>query len=667
MNSHHQPVFEPTREVFNPVLSDASVIDVESGTSVFYTRNAQWIAHRIGLIVAGSSGIFLAAAWGIDLADGSASLRNLFILLAFSIAGVPAVSKIWGKISALRIDIDALMLLGACLAAYIGSPFEGALLLFLFSLSEALEGFSLRKTQSAIVAMQQLSPTEANILENDKVYTIPLRQVTIGANVLVRPGEKIPIDGVIEEGASSVDESAITGESLPRECGAGDAVFAGTQNLNGRLTICVSKLAKDTTLAKIVQLVTDSRQHPASAQRLVDRIGPTYSVIVICAALSVSLACFFVFGLGRDESLHRGIALLIVASPCALIIATPVAYLAAIASAAKRGVLIKGGAHLEAVARSTVFAFDKTGTLTTGQVKLVEVLPAKGFSELETLRLAGSVEESSTHPLAIAVMNEIKKRQLDVPHAKQCVAHPGVGVEGVVEEKRVWVGRVERFEEKAALKLDADIVSHIESLRREGMTVSAVCINDDVGLFAFRDTVREGSARCVARLRKQGVDRIEMLTGDHEASAEHMASQVGLDEFHASLAPHEKVTWAKQLRPRDGSLVLVGDGINDAPALAHADVGVAMGAMGVDVAMEAADIVVMKDDIEMVVWLHEHAKRTAGIVRQNLTFALAVIGVLSVFSVSAGIPLPLAVIGHEGSTVAVALNALRLLRSCQSE
>ena len=656
-------VFSTARRALRPVLADESVMGPTGSTaSVFYTPAAQAIAEHMGLLIAAGAGACLVTAWSMALAPDLEPLRNLFILLAFAIAGIPALSQVWGKLSEFRIDVDLLMLLGAGLAAYIGSPSEGALLLFLFALSGGLESFALRRTQSAIVALRDLAPTEATLIDGNTIRRVPLRAVAVGATVLVRPGEKLPVDGTVTEGGSSVDESAITGESIPRDCTVGDQVFAGTTNFNGRLEIRVTRLATDTTLARIVQLVTEARNRPAKAQRLIDRIGPTYSAIVMVSAVLVGLLGATVFGLPGSDAVRRAIALLIVASPCALIIATPVAYLSAIAAAARHGVLVKGGAHLEVVAQARVVAFDKTGTLTTGKVQLTNIEIDDGIGETEALRFAGAIEASSTHPLAAAVNQALKRRKLTPYKVTSYEATPGEGEGGVIEGKAVWVGRPELVARTVRGGATDHVLQRTEKLRMEGKTVSAIVVGDTVGLLAFQDTLRSGSADCIERLRSQGIKRINMLTGDHEIIARQVASELGLDDYSAALAPEDKVNATRTLRAQHGTLVLVGDGVNDAPALAHADAGIAMGSMGADVALDAADIVVMKDRIDRVAWLHQHARRTAAIVRQNLILAIGVIAVLSVFAVLGRISLPLAVIGHEGSTVFVALNALRLLR-----
>ncbi len=670
-------LFRTTRAACNPVLSDDPMIDADvSAANVFYTSSAQKLDRHMDLIVAAAAGVVLLAAWVLSMTAGPNPLRNLFIFVAFAIAGTPALSEVWGKLKRFRIDIDLLMLLGAGLAAYIGSPFEGALLLFLFALSGGLESYALRRTQSAIVALRDLAPTEATLLEGTTTRRVALRRVPIGAVILVRSGEKLPLDGVVTAGASSVNEAAITGESIPRACRAGDSVFAGTQNLEGRLEIKVTRLASDTTLARIVKLVTDARRHPAKAQRLIDRIGPTYSIVVIVASLTVALVGVFAFDLAPKEGVRRAIALLIVGSPCALIISTPVAYLSAIAAAARHGVLIKGGGHLEVVARAGAFAFDKTGTLTTGQVRLTDI-ECDDLDDSEILRIIGGLEASSTHPLAKAVTDSLSERGLTPYAIRDFKSIPGEGESAVVDGQSVWIGRPERAERHMPGDVLGDLPARAERLRSEGKTVSVVVVGKRqsllagqakpacraVGLLAFQDTIRDGASRCIERLRRQGISRIEMLTGDHEIVARHVASQLDLDGFRAELVPQDKLIVTRELKTEHGTTVLVGDGINDAPALAAADVGIAMGGVGSDLALDAADIVLTKDRIDRVAWLHQHARRTAAIVRQNLTLAMGVIAMLSVLAVSGSVELPIAVIGHEGSTILVALNALRLLKT----
>lgn len=653
----------PTRRALNPILSDAVLFEGGlSSTDVFYTPLAQAISRHLELMIAAGAGAFLLAGWIGSLLGMPVPLVNLCTLLAFAIGAIPAIEEVWEKLTGLRVDIDLLMLLGAGLAAMIGRPFEGALLLFLFALSGAMERYALQRTKSAIAELRKIAPREATVINDERLDRIAIRNVRIGARILVRPGERVPLDGRVLVGTSSIDESAINGESVPRDVEPGSEVFAGTHNADGRLEVEVTRAATDTTLAKVIELVTQARENPSRAQSLVDRIGPAYSVSVIAVSLAVGAVSGLALGVPWEEAIRRGIAVLITASPCALIIATPVAYLSAIAAAARRGVLIKGGAHLEAFAQTPAVVFDKTGTLTTGQIRLSDIDPPEGLTERDVLGLIGPLERSSQHPLAVAVTRAFDEAGLSSRDISDFRATAGVGLEGTVGDERVWVGRFDALGAHTSTDLNG-LAQRLEELRAAGRTVSAFSIGGKPGLIAFEDTPRKESPAVVDALRSQGVRRIEMLTGDHATVAERVASSLKLDGFRAELAPQDKVTQAKLLKEEFGGVALVGDGINDAPALAHADVGIAVGSIGADVALEAADIVLMGDRIDEIAWLHRHARRTATIVRQNLGIAIGVIAVLSVFAAAGQVPLPLAVVGHEGSTVIVALNALRLLRS----
>ncbi|MEK6677528.1 MAG: cation-translocating P-type ATPase [Planctomycetota bacterium] len=619
-----------------------------------------------GLIIAALAGFCLLSSWFMSWFSESNksihSLERIFSALAFLIGALPATKKTWTKIKTLRFDIDILMLLGACLAAYIGNPFEGALLLFLFALSGGVEDYALGRTKSAIAGLKDLAPMEANVIAEDGVTGVNVRDVEVGAIVLVRPGEKVPLDGVVVAGASSLDESALTGESMPRDCRVNDLVFAGTMNLNGRLEVRVMKPANESMVSRISELVSESRRRPPKIQRLIDRIGPTYTLVVIGGSVLVGVAARFLFAVEGDEAVRRAISVLITASPCALIIATPVAYLSAVAQAARRGVLIKGGGHLETLAKIRSIVFDKTGTLTTGNFRVTDVLSGDGLDESTWLQFVGAVEQSSNHPLAQAINRALTQRNLQPHPVEDFSSNPGEGVLGTSLGKKVWVGRPESIPAQPGNGRNARILLQAESWRKEGKTVSAAVVDGVPGLLAFADTLREGAASCVTQLRIQGIARLDMLTGDHQRVAERVAKELHLDGFQADLNPEQKVQAIDVLRKTLGPVLVVGDGINDAPALALADVSVAMGRRGIDLALEAADLVLINDKLDLIPWLHRHAKRTARIVRQNVALAIGVMIVLSLVGAWGHVALPLAVIGHEGSTALVSLNALRLLK-----
>jgi len=689
----------PARRALNPVLLDAPVLAAdETRVSVFYTPRSQALARHMQLIAAAAAAAFLLAAFVSERVGAAKPLVQLLTLGAFAIAGLPALSSVWESVQRPKIDIDVLMLLGAVLAAVIGSPMEGALLLVLFALSGALETYALQRTESAIVGLRKLSPSSAMLLTEAGPQQVSLQEVGLGQRVLIRPGDRVPLDGRVVEGASAVDESAITGESVPRDKAPGDPVFAGTVNTSGRLIVEVTKLAGDTTLARIVKLVTEARHRKAHTERMIDRFGPPYSVGIILFSVAVGLLLPLLLGMTWTEGIRRAIAVLIVGSPCALIIATPVAYLSAIAGAARAGVLIKGGVHLETLARTGIMVFDKTGTLTTGRVRLVDVVPVEdagfrvqgsgagtrslhrhlkpsepgrvapepipdsGFSVQEALKLAGAIEGSSTHPLAVAVMSALEQRGLTPYQATDFSSTPGQGLSGRVNGHEVWIGRPDLAAQRLPQPRAEECLHRVDEARRAGRTAAVMLADGKPALLIYEDTLRDGAADCVAALRSQGVRRLEMLTGDHEHVAAALAGRLGLDGFSAELLPDQKLAVARRMREQYGWVVMAGDGVNDAPALVEADVGIAIGSIGADVALEAADVVLMGDRIEQIAWLHRHARRTASIVRQNLSLAIAVIVVLGGLALATHLPLPLAVVGHEGSTVLVALNALRLLR-----
>ena len=557
------------------------------------------------------------------------------------------------------LDIDFLMIVSALGAAYIGHWAEGATLLFLFSLSGALETFAMDRTRHAIEKLMELRPKEATVRRDGQEVRVPVEALRVGEEVIVRPGEAIPIDGVVVEGISAVDQSPITGESVPVTKQPGDPVFAGTINAEGSLVIRVTKRAEDSTLAKIIQLVEEAQSERAPMQRLIDTYSQPYATAVVLGVLAYIGLGTWVWRWPFHEVFYRAMTLLVVASPCALVISTPASILSAIAAGARNGVLFKGGAHLENMARIRVVAFDKTGTLTYGKPQVVRVVPAPGFSEEDVLYIAASVERRSEHPLAQAIVEYARQRGVDLDEPEGFRALVGKGVRAELNGQHIFIGN-DRLMEEMGREVPPDLEALARELRDEGMTVVWVSNDRVVGLIAIADVVRPQAAETIRRLKSLGVQRIVMLTGDHRKVAEAIARQAGVDEVYAELLPEDKVKIVRQLEA-EAPTAMVGDGINDAPAMALATVGVAMGAAGTDVALETADVVLMSDDLSKLPFALDLSRRARRIVYQNLAFSVGVMVILVLSTLSVGIPLPLGVVGHEGSTLVVVLNGLRLL------
>ncbi len=599
---------------------------------------------------------FLGARLGIV-----PELIPVLYLIAYVSGGYYGLMDALALLRERRLDVNLLMIAAALGAAAIGQPAEGAALLFLFSLSNALQTYAMGRSRQAIEKLLDLRPPVASVRRGTQLVNVPVEQLNLGDIVVVRPGERFPIDGEVVMGTSDVDESTITGESMPVHKKVGDPVFAGTMNGHGALEIRVTRLAQDTTLAKIVQMVEEAQASKAKTQRMLDNFEQVYALLVLAGAGLLIALPYLVLGHPFRPTFYRAMTWLVVASPCALVISTPASILSAIANGARNGILFKGGIYLEQVAELKVIAFDKTGTLTTGSPTVTALVPWDGVDEEELLRTAAAAEARSEHPLAGAVVRAAQERGLEIPHATAFRAIPGQGVEARVEDRVVWIGG-ERFFAERGIHIPAEILARVHDLEQAGQTVILVHADDRwLGILAVADTLRPEAAEIVKALKKAGIERVVMLTGDNERVAASIAARVGVDEYHAGLLPQDKVRVLKVLRERYGSTAMVGDGVNDAPALAMADVGIAMGGAGTDVALETADVVLMADDLAKLVHAVNLARKARRVVWQNLVFAMAVIVMLVAVTFGASLPLPLGVVGHEGSTVLVVLNGLRLL------
>ena len=589
-------------------------------------------------------------------------------LLIAVLYGVAYIAGGWygiqASIDALRektINVDLLMILAAVGAAFVGQPAEGAILLFLFSLSNTLQSYAMDRSRKAIEKLLDLRPATASVKRGQKWVSVSIDELKLGDTVIVRPGERFPIDGSVTHGQSEVDQAAITGESVPVHKNTGDDVFAGTVNGTGALEIKVTRLAKDTTLARIVKMVEDAQSTKAQTQRMLDDFEEVYALIVLGAAALLVIVPYFLLGEAFQPTFYRAMTWLVVASPCALVISTPASFLSAIANGARNGVLFKGGVHLEKTATLKVLAFDKTGTLTHGMPELTRLIALGNVDENELLRLTAALEARSEHPLAKSIVRSANERDLNLPPSTSFRAVPGQGVEGIVEGKTLWIGNERLFEERG-VDIPADVLAQARAIEDEGQTVMyAYSTPDFLGLLAVADTLREDAVEMIKALKTAGIERVVMLTGDNPRVAAKIAERAGVDEYHANLLPQDKVTVLKSLQNKYGPVAMVGDGVNDAPSLATADIGIAMGGAGTDVAIETADVVLMSDDLQKIPFAIGLARRAKKVVWQNLVFALAVIVLLVAGAFGANLALPLGVVGHEGSTVLVVLNGLRLL------
>lgn len=576
-----------------------------------------------------------------------------------------------GGLESLRhgaMDIDLLMVLAAAGAWLVGAPFEGAMLLFLFSLSNVLQAYAMDRTRNAIRALMKLRPKEALTRRG----LLPIERIVVGDVMIVRPGERIAMDGLVLEGESAVDQASITGESMPVSKRAGSEVLAGTINTTGGLEVRVTKLAKDSTLAKMIKLVEEAHSEKAKTQRWIDKFEQYYAWVVIVFTGFLIVIPPLVLGENFDVAFYRAMTAMVAASPCALVISTPASILSAIGNGARRGVLFKGGVHLEQAATIKVVALDKTGTLTEGkpQVTDVHVLPALAFgwsgTADELLSLTAAVEAKSEHPLARAVCKAAHERQLPLLEASAFQAETGKGVRATVQGQEIHIGSVRYFESFADFDLSA-AQAEVQRQQDEGKTsvVIARRLSNGamytLGVIGIADVLRASAASAVRALKAAGVERVVMLTGDNQRTARAIAKQAGLDDFYADLLPEDKVRLVKEIKEKWGPIAMVGDGVNDAPALATATIGIAMGAAGTDVALETADIVLMADDLHNIAYVMALSRATRQTLFMNLGFALLMIGLMLVSIFTIALPLPLAVVGHEGGTVLVSLNGLRML------
>lgn len=633
-----------------------------------HTHSHDNVQIRLTSICAGTLALGVIAQFTAILPNQAAIF---FYLISYATGGYEGFINLIKDLRSAELNIDFLMIAAALGAAILGQWIEGATLLFLFSLSGALEHYALGKSRSAIHSLLKLRPSRGlKLLTDGTEKLVPIEDLKIGDIVIVKPGEHIPIDGIIIRGDTTVDQSAITGESIPVLKQKGDHVFAATLNENGVIQVKVTKPAKDTTLAKIINLVESAQKNKAKTQRFLDTFEPRYAISVVVAVLLFIFIPWLILGYDFDPVFYRAMTVLVVASPCALIISTPASIISAIANGAKNGILFKGGAHVEQTVGIDIIAFDKTGTLTQGKPGVTDLLYfdqdrgqfSSDTAQIEELiTISAGCELHSEHHLAEAIVKKAGELNVIPGSVEDMKASPGLGVRAKYNQAQVAVGNKKMFE-SSLLKWDQLISEKAGELQEEGKTVVYVVKNNiPIGLIALADKVRPAAKKTILQLKRLGIKQIVMLTGDNSGVANAIAKELGIDEVHADLLPDQKVEQVEQLKQR-GMVAMIGDGVNDAPALAASNLGIAMGAAGTDVALETADIVLMGDDLSKLPYLLILSRKSRRVVWQNIIFSMAVIVMLLFGVFFIDLPLTLGVIGHEGSTLLVVLNGLRLLR-----
>ncbi|MEP0814770.1 MAG: heavy metal translocating P-type ATPase, partial [bacterium] len=571
--------------------------------------------------------------------------------------------KAWSSLLRMRPDMNLLMSVAVVGAAALGDWFEAASVAWLFAVALLLESWSVGRARRAVEKLMDLSPQTARYVcaPDGSVMELPVASVPFGATIIVRPGERIPLDGVVTKGATSVNESPITGESAPAAKEPGDKVFAGTINNEGAIEFRSTKKAEDTTLARIIRMVEEAQRRRAPSEQWVEKFARWYTPLMFLTAMVIAVVPPLFSG-DWQRWLYEALVVLVIACPCALVISTPVSIVAGLASAARAGVLVKGGAFLEAPASVSVVAFDKTGTLTRGLPAVTDVIPLNNHTEAEIVARTAALESLSAHPFAQAITDYAKSGGGAIPQAESLVSFAGKGAEGLINGKPYWIGSHRLMHERGYET--PEYCDRANALEAAGKSVVAVGTDSHVcGILGIADEIRPGAADAVRALKDAGIARVVMLTGDGERAAAAIADAAGVDEFRASLLPEDKVAAVEKLVADFGKVMMVGDGVNDAPALAASTVGIAMGAAGSDAAIETADVALMSDDLSKLPWLVRHSRRTLGTIKANIAFALAIKAAFMALALAGAATLWMAILADMGASLAVIANGLRLIRS----
>jgi len=626
--------------------SDKKAIEKES----FWKKQGRLITTIL-------SGIFLIVAIFFHAKGSPIAERLYFFAMLFGAYFV--VPKAFRAIKRLQPDMNLLMIIAMVGAIAIDQWFEGATVAFLFSVALLLEHWSVGRARRAVAALMDLTPTMAHVIDKGEVE---VGEVQVGDRILVRPGEKVPLDGTVEKGKTSINQAPITGESVPVYKEEGDEVYAGTINEEGAIECVVTKGANDTTLARIIHLVEEAQSRRAHSQQWVEQFAKIYTPIMICIATLVAILPPLLLGLVWATWFYRALVVLVIACPCALVISTPVSIVSALTAAARAGVLIKGGMFLEMPGKLVALALDKTGTLTYGKPEVQKVIPLNHHTEEELLQRAAALEASSEHPLARAILKYAAEKGIQGERAENFQITKGKGAEGTYRGTRYWVGS-HRFMHE--MKQETPEIHQMAlDLEDAGHSIIAIGNNKHVcGLISVADEPRKNMKEILQEIKKVGVEKVVMLTGDNQPAAEAISRLTGVDEAQSELLPEDKVEAVERLKSRFKHVAMIGDGINDAPAMAAASFGIAMGAMGTDAAIETADIALMADDLSKIPWLIRHSRRTLQIIQQNIIFALGLKALFLILAIVGIASLWMAIAADTGASLLVVFNGLRLLRS----
>ncbi|NOZ70266.1 MAG: cadmium-translocating P-type ATPase [Deferribacteres bacterium] len=625
-------------------------------TDFFEEKPEFW--RRRKLITGGIAGALLVAGLILEFLTSLNIIAQAVFVAVIAVSGREILKKAGRSVLKRRLDMNCLISIAAFGSFFIGHGEEGAAVIFLFFIAEALEDYAADNARKSISQLLKLAPETAKVKRQGREVEVHVHEIGIGETIVIRPGEKIPLDGKVLVGRSSVDESPITGESVPVDKAEGDAVYAGTMNEEGYLEVQVTKKTGETVLSRIVKLVEEAEKKKSSTEKFIDRFARYYTPAVIGLAFAVFIVPTFILGYQWDVWFYRALVLLVISCPCALAISTPVAMVSALSGSARQGVLIKGASYLEELNRVRAVAFDKTGTLTKGRLEVEDIIGFNHHSTEEVLSIAASLESRSEHPIAKAIIRKARSENIPFREISGFRAIKGMGLEARIDGRTYYAGARNLFDE-----LSIDIPEELARFEREGKTSIFISNTDRaIGVIALADRIREKAPAIISSLKRHNI-RTEMLTGDNTQVAASLAEKIGIDEYHAQLLPEDKVKVVERLTKKYGTVAMVGDGVNDAPSLAAASVGIAMGTIGSDVAIETADIALMHDDLSKIDYLIHLSKKTMHVVRQNVAASILIKGSFTVLAVLGMINLWVAVaVGDMGLSLAVILNAMRLTK-----